>query len=114
MSGNLSDALQRIIDQLESWIALRNSLFQKLSYPAMVILAGSGLVTFMLTTVVPQFETIYAESQVDLPWVTSVVTGLSRAIGHYLWLAIFPVAALIAATIRIRSNANSRPPTAPS
>ncbi len=108
MSGNLSDALQRIIEQLESWIALRNSLFQKLSYPAMVILAGSGLVTFMLTTVVPQFETIYAESQVDLPWVTSVVTGFSRALGRNLWLPLLPLFAAIGIWFWVRSSSTAR------
>lgn len=107
-SGNLSSALRRISEQVEGWLKIRSNLFQKLSYPMLVILAGSGLMTFMLTVVVPQFETIYAESKVDLPWVTSVVTGLSRAIGHYLWLAVFPIVALIVGVFRIRTNANSR------
>jgi type II secretory pathway component PulF len=107
-SGNLSSALRRISNQVEGWLRIRSNLFQKLSYPMLVILAGSGLMTFMLTVVVPQFETIYSESKVDLPWVTSVVTGLSRAIGHYLWLAIFPILALILAIYRIRTNASSR------
>lgn len=107
-SGNLSSALKRISNQVEGWLKIRSSLVQKLSYPMLVIVAGSGLMTFMLTVVVPQFETIYSESKVDLPWVTSVVTGLSRAIGHYLWLAIFPIIAIIVGIIRIRTNANSR------
>ena len=56
MSGNLSATLRRVVDQLESWVKLRGSLFQKLSYPAMVTTAGSGLMIFMLTVVVPQFN----------------------------------------------------------
>ncbi len=108
LSGNLSDTLRRIVSQLESWIALRNSLFQKLSYPAMVILAGSGLMTFMLTTVVPQFETIYAESAVDLPWVTSVVTNLSRAVGRHFYVPLIPLVAAILLWLRVRSSASAR------
>ncbi len=108
MSGSLSETLRRIVGQLESSLALRNSLLQKLSYPAMVILAGSGLMTFMLTTVVPQFETIYAESAVDLPWVTSAVTGLSRAIGRHFYVPLIPVLAALAIWLRVRSNAKSR------
>lgn len=107
-SGNLSSTLRRIIEQLESWLALRNSLLQKLSYPAMVTLAGSGLMLFMFTTVVPQFEKIYAESQVSLPWVTSVVTGLSRALGRHFYLPLLPILAAVGVWLSVRSSAKAR------
>lgn len=107
-SGNLSDSLRRIVKQIESWLTIKQSLIQKLSYPALVILAGSGLMTFMLTTVVPQFETIYAESKVSLPWVTSVVTGLSRTIMQNLWLPLIPVFAIIITWFRVRSSERAR------
>ncbi len=108
ISGNLSETLRRIVGQLESSLALRNSLFQKLSYPAMVILAGSGLMTFMLTTVVPQFETIYAESAVDLPWVTSVVTAFSRSLIRHFYVPLIPIVAAIAIWLRVRSSTAAR------
>ncbi len=107
-SGNLSSTLRRIIEQLESWLTLRNSLLQKLSYPAMVTLAGSGLMLFMFTTVVPQFEKIYAESQVSLPWVTSVVTGLSRTLGRHFYLPLLPIVAAVAVWLSVRSSAKAR------
>ncbi|MCC7334714.1 MAG: type II secretion system F family protein [Pirellulaceae bacterium] len=107
-SGNLSSTLRRIIEQLESWLALRNSLLQKLSYPAMVTLAGSGLMLFMLTTVVPQFEKIYAESQVSLPWVTSVVTGLSRTLGRHFYLPLLPILAAVGVWLSVRSSVKAR------
>ncbi len=107
-SGNLITALHRIAEQIEGWLTIRNNLFQKLSYPLLVILAGSGLMGFMLTVVVPQFETIYAESNVDLPWVTSVVTALSRALGRYFWLAIFPVGSCVGLYFYIRGNNQAR------
>ena len=107
-SGNLSDSLRRIVKQIESWLTIKQSLFQKLSYPALVILAGSGLMTFMLTTVVPQFETIYAESKVSLPWVTSVVTGLSRTLMQNLWLPLLPIFAIILTWLRVRASNKAR------
>ena len=107
-SGNLSSCLRRVVNQIESWLALRGSLVQKLSYPSLVIMAGSGLMTFMLTVVVPQFETIYSESQVDLPWVTSVVTNLSRTMGRNLWMPLIPLVAIVGLILRVRSNADAR------
>ncbi len=91
-SGSLIDSLDRIAKNLDETLELRRKLVQKLSYPALVVTAGSGLVGFMLTTVVPQFEKIYSESNVDLPWVTSFITGLSRFATSYLWL--LPVVAI--------------------
>lgn len=108
MSGNLSAALCRVVDQLESWVKLRGSLFQKLSYPAMVTTAGSGLMVFMLTVVVPQFESIYEESQVALPWVTSVVTGLSRALAKHFYLLFIPVVATLLLWWWVRSSKAAR------
>ncbi len=107
-SGNLSTTLRRVIEQLESWLSLRNSLLQKLSYPAMVTLAGSGLMLFMFTTVVPQFEKIYAESQVALPWVTSVVTGLSRALGRHIYVVLLPFVTIAGIWLSIRSSDKAR------
>ncbi len=108
MSGNLSDTLRRVVDQLESWVKLRNSLVQKLSYPALVMTAGSGLMIFMLAVVVPQFESIYDESQVSLPWVTSVVTGASRTLAKHFYLPFIPLVAAVIIWWRVRSSSSAR------
>jgi type II secretory pathway component PulF len=91
-SSSLIESLDRMAKNLEETLELRKKLFQKLSYPVLVVVAGSGLVGFMLTTVVPQFEKIYGDSNVDLPWVTSFITGLSRVMVSYSW--IVPLIAL--------------------
>ena len=103
-SGTLVESLSRITENLEESLELRRKLVQKLSYPALVILAGSGLVTFMLVSVVPQFEKIYSESNVSLPWVTSIVTSVSRFASRHLWLVPFVVVAAIVAWRSIRAN----------
>ena len=103
-SGTLIDSLHRITKNLEETLELRRKLVQKLSYPALVVTAGTGLVAFMLTSVVPQFEKIYSESNVALPWVTSFITGLSRVATRYLWVIPILVIALIAAWRGIRKN----------
>ncbi len=106
-SGTLIESLERIVAHIEESIELRRKLVQKLSYPLLVILAGSGLVAFMLTTVVPQFEKIYGESNVALPWVTSVVTAFSRFATKYLWLLPIAVIGLLIGYRFMRSNDNA-------
>ena len=106
-SGTLIESLHRITKNLEETLELRRKLVQKLSYPALVVTAGTGLVAFMLTSVVPQFEKIYSESNVSLPWVTSFITGLSRTATRYMWIVPLVVVALIAAWRGIRKNART-------
>ena len=103
-SGTLIDSLHRITKNLEETLELRRKLVQKLSYPALVVTAGTGLVAFMLTSVVPQFEKIYSESHVALPWVTSFITGLSRTATKYLWVVPIFIIAVIACWRAIRKN----------
>ena len=106
-SGTLIDSLHRICKNLEETLELRRKLVQKLSYPALVLTAGTGLVAFMLTSVVPQFEKIYSESKVSLPWVTSFITGLSRTATSYLWLLPIIIIAIVALWRGIRKNTKS-------
>lgn len=103
-SGTLCDSLRRITNNLNDSLELRRKLVQKLSYPALVILAGSGLLTFMLVSVVPQFEQIYSESSVDLPWVTEIVTGLSRGLVKFIWAPPVAAIAMFIAWRSIRRN----------
>lgn len=107
-SGGLSTALTRINRQIDGWLTIRSNLFQKLSYPSLVILAGSGLMGFMLTVVVPQFETIYAESNVELPWVTSVVTAASRGLIGNAWIALIPFLVIVGMWLNIKANVAAR------
>lgn len=107
-SGNLTSAIARIVKQVESWQAIKTSLVQKLSYPGLVVTAGAGLMFFMLTTVVPQFESIYADSEVSLPWVTQVVTSASRTACDNLWLPAVPLALALAVWFQVRRSVTAR------
>jgi type IV pilus assembly protein PilC len=78
--GNLDKALLRICEGLDRGVEVRKRIVKKISYPLLVTLAGTGLTIFMITFVVPEFESVYAGSQVELPKVTQVVTGTSRLV----------------------------------
>jgi len=104
-SGAMEQALAQVCEQMERGIALRKRITKKVSYPILISIAGSGLMIFMCVVVVPEFEGVYGSSGVELPAVTQLVTGASRTVIHWGWLAI-PVAVLIAS---IWIAARSRP-----
>lgn len=79
-TGELEKSLGRIFATVERQVQLRRKIIQRISYPILICLAGFGLVIFMVTFVVPQFEDVFSSSGVELPMVTRVVTGASRFI----------------------------------
>lgn len=107
-SGSLEHALTRVCEQLERKVETRKRVIKKVSYPALILLAGFGLIIFMVTFVVPEFEGIYGASGVDLPTVTRLVTGLSRLTLAYGWLILPVIVAAVVSLIVVRS----RPPLA--
>ncbi|MEM8671938.1 MAG: type II secretion system F family protein [Planctomycetota bacterium] len=95
-TGELEKALSHLCEQMERQVAIRKRIVKKVSYPILVSVAGAGLMIFMCVVVVPEFETVYASSGVDLPTVTRVVTGTSRLLLNWGWVAI-PLAIIAAA-----------------
>jgi type IV pilus assembly protein PilC len=87
-SGMLEQSLTRVCEQLERSVAIRKRIIKKVSYPALITLAGAGLMVFMCVVVVPEFETVYSGSGVELPVVTQVVTGVSRLLLTWGWAFI--------------------------
>ena len=95
-TGALEKALARVVEQMERQVAIRKRVIKKVSYPILITVAGAGLMIFMCVVVVPEFETVYNSSGVDLPAVTRVVTGLSRFVMTWGW-TVLPV--ILAATL---------------
>ncbi|TWU40663.1 type II secretion system F family protein [Novipirellula artificiosorum] len=94
-SGTLEKALRRVCEQLERSVALRKRIIKKVSYPVLISVAGAGLMIFMCVVVVPEFETVYGNSGVELPAVTKVVTGMSRQVITNGWLVVpFSIASI--------------------
>ncbi len=107
-SGAMEKALAGVCEQMERQVALRKRIANKVSYPILITVAGSGLMIFMCVVVIPEFETVYNGSGVDLPAVTRVVTGISRMVIKWGWLSI-PVT-MLAASLWVVGR--SRPPVA--
>ena len=103
-SGSLEIAMHRVCELLERNLALRKRIIKKVSYPVLISVAGTGLMIFMATFVVPEFEKVYQGSGVNLPMVTRVVTGTSRYVIRYGLLVVPLIIAFAVALSIIRSR----------
>ncbi|MGF1773054.1 type II secretion system F family protein [Vibrio wakamikoensis] len=76
-SGNLAGVFDRLADYREKQEMLRSKVVKALIYPVMILLVSLGVTYLMLTTVVPEFESMFRGFNADLPWFTQQVLNLS-------------------------------------
>ena len=98
-SGNVPQVLRRISDKLETDNDLRGRIMKKLSYPAIVTIAGSGVCAFMILFILPVFEDTYRKSKIPLPLPTQMLVNVGHFATSYGWIILL---ALIGLTFAIR------------
>lgn len=86
--GSLEDTLRRLADYLERSRQLKASVINALVYPAFLV--GMVLVSLfvLLVVVVPQFEQMFADMDVEMPLITRIVVGVGSTLQNYWWLLL--------------------------
>jgi general secretion pathway protein F len=90
-SGEQIGHLSRVLTRLADYIERRNALVQKVrlafTYPAIVTVVAFAIVIFLLTYVVPQIVSVFANTKQKLPVLTIMMLAVSdftRAYGLYV------------------------------
>jgi len=99
-SGHLDRVLESLADDLEAQQALRNKLLAATLYPAIVSLMALLIVFFLLTYVVPQVAQVFSSNQQALPWLTTLMLGVSAWV-QALWLWVLLLVILGAWVLRM-------------
>lgn len=84
-SGNLDDVLKRLAGFTEREAELKQKISAAMTYPVILIVAGVGVVSFVVTTVVPPFVKIFMEGGIPLPLPTLILYQLNNVI-RAAWL----------------------------
>jgi general secretion pathway protein F len=91
-SGEQIGHLSRVLTRLADYIERRNALVQKVrlafTYPAIVTVVAFAIVIFLLTYVVPQIVSVFANTKQKLPVLTIMMLAVSdftRAYGLYVF-----------------------------
>ena len=104
--GDLGGALTSVAERMEREQSVKTRLVTALTYPAAVLLSTILALIIVLTVVVPQFAPIFEGEEEKLPQLTRAVLWLSDNIGHYGWLAVLLVIALIASAVAVMLSPN--------
>lgn len=89
-SGEQIGQLSRVLSRLADYIERRNALVQKVklafTYPAIVTVVAFAIVIFLLTYVVPQIVSVFANTKQKLPFLTVVMLAISDFVRAYGWI----------------------------
>ncbi len=99
VGGILDTILNRLAIFLEKNEQLKNKIKGALTYPVVVIIIASLVVTGLLLFVVPIFEEMFADFGQALPAPTQVVVGLSKFLQNY-WFVL--IGAIVGAGVFIK------------
>jgi general secretion pathway protein F len=87
-SGMLEAVMERLADFMENQSRLKGKVVSALAYPTAMAFFATGLVTFLMVTVVPQLTGIFENLGQELPWYTQLLIFTSRVVSGYWWLLI--------------------------
>jgi general secretion pathway protein F len=94
-SGEHIGQLSRVLSRLADYIERRNALVQKVrlafTYPAIVTVVAFAIVIFLLTYVVPQIVSVFANTKQKLPFLTVAMLAVSNFVRNYGWLVVVAV-----------------------
>src|SRR5207253_1185724 len=82
-TGNLPDALARLVEYHVHMDRIRKTLVSASTYPALLMLAGGLVVLFLLLYVVPRFSKVYENFSGELPFFSRLLIGVGRAVGDH-------------------------------
>jgi len=87
-SGALPTIMKRLVVYLAEVKGLRDRVQQALVYPAVLVVAGLGLITIFMTVMVPQLTGFFTQTGQTLPLPTRILLAANHAIAYYWWVAV--------------------------
>ena len=91
-SGEQIGQLSRVLSRLADYIERRNALVQKVklafTYPAIVTVVAFLIVIFLLTYVVPQIVSVFANTKQKLPLLTVIMLAISDFVRNYGFIVL--------------------------
>ncbi len=88
-SGHLDVVLERLADYTEARQELRQHITNAMIYPIALIVMAVAIISFMLATVVPKIVNVFANTNAELPALTSGMIATSDFLrNHWLLLSM--------------------------
>jgi type II secretory pathway component PulF len=86
--GVLEVTLRRLAEFLEARAAFRDAITTALAYPILITTTAAGAIVFLLTFVVPRFQTIFSDLGQAIPLPTQILLMVATAVQGYWWVGV--------------------------
>ncbi len=87
--GQLGPTLERLAELLEKQNRMASSITSSLVYPALLVVAATGSIVFLLTYVLPQFVPLFQQAGASLPLATRILILTGHIVSTYgIWLLV--------------------------
>ncbi|HEY1611223.1 MAG TPA: type II secretion system inner membrane protein GspF [Paraburkholderia sp.] len=107
-TGKLGIVLSRLADYIEQSNGLRQKILLAFTYPAVVTCIAFGIVTFLLSYVVPQVANVFTSTKQQLPLLTVLMLALSGYVRHWWWATLIGIAVMILLARKILAQTGPR------
>lgn len=107
-TGNYEPTLKRLADLEERNEELKARAITAMIYPMFMLVISIGVVFFLMTSVVPQLSDLFSGFKAELPLITRIVVGLSKAFSSFWYVMILAVFGAVYAFVRYRSTKEGR------
>jgi type IV pilus assembly protein PilC len=92
-SGNLDEIMNKMATHYEDEQKLTSKIKSSMIYPCVLGIMTVAVVIFMLTVILPQFTSTYADMEMPLP--TRMLMAIGDFIGGFWWLIIIIIVAAV-------------------
>jgi len=110
--GEAAGALEPVLDRLADYSERQSEFVGKvrgaLTYPVIMILAGAGIMGFLVVYVIPQVATIFEQQHAVLPMMTRVLIRLADILSKDWIVIVASLIGLIAGTMFALSTKSGR------
>ena len=97
--GEETGTLIQVTEQLGAFYARKNeqrrNLISALTYPLIILFTAILVVFFMLQYVVPMFQDIFEQQNVELPGITKFIISVSEFMKQYGWIFLVAIILII-------------------
>lgn len=83
-SGNLAGVLDQYIAYQKTSSGLRKKLTGVLIYPTVLVIVAAGILSYLVTYVIPRFATLYKDMNIALPEPTVILISLVNGLKSYV------------------------------
>lgn len=95
MTGDLPSILDDMAEYYTSMDQTRKQMKSAMTYPVVVLTIAFAVLIFMLTYLVPQFSSMFADNGAEMPALTLAIMGLSDFIKEKWYMIILVIAVVV-------------------